>query len=220
MAMDVFMSVGRTTSDEQEQFVEAVETWLRVHELRPVALGRNEWSSEQPLKAIRKRMEACAGTVIVAFERTHIHEGIDRGVPGGGGSLADRGLPTVWNQVEAAMAHTLGHPLLVIVEEGLVSEGLFEARYDWMVQWLPLEADALETAKCVGILEDWKGQLVPPTTPVPVTGEDGPEDITGKTIGEILGQLRPGQFRALVVGTVGTLVTIAGAAFSLGVKFG
>jgi len=219
MAIDVFLSAGRTTTPEQEQFVKAVETCLLAHELRPVALGRNEWSSEQPLRAIRKRMERCSGSVIVAFERIQIREGVDRGRPEEENLLQDRSLPTVWNQIEAAMGHTLGLPLLVIVEQGLISEGLLEARYDWMVQWLPLDPAQLGTPECLGIIGDWKRRVVafdeqrePPEEPAP--------DISGKTIGQILGELRPGQSRALVIGVISTLTAIAGTAFSLGVKLG
>jgi hypothetical protein len=220
MAIDVFLSVGRTTSPEQEQFVKAVEGCLLAEGVRPVALGRNEWSSEQPLRAIKKRMEACSGSVIIAFERTHIDDGKDRGRQEGEDRLRDRGLPTVWNQIEAAMGHTLGHPLLVIVEKGLISEGLLEARYDWMVQRLPLEPAQLETQECLGIIRDWKRQVVAHHEQRAPLEKPAPTDITGKTIGEIVGELRPGQFRALVVGIIGALAAIVGTAFSVGVKVG
>jgi hypothetical protein len=220
MPVEVFLSVGRTTSPEQEQFVKAVEGCLLAHDVRPVALGRNEWSSEQPLRAIRKRMEACSGSVIIAFERTHITDGTDRGRTESEGSLRDRGLPTVWNQIEAAMAHTLGHPLLVIVEKGLISEGLLEAKYDWMVQWLALEPAQLETKECLGIIGDWKRQVLERHEQRRTREEPQARDLTGKTIGEIVGELRPGQFRALVVGTIGALTAIAGTAFSVGVRVG
>ena len=59
---------------------------------------------------------------------------MDLGKPEGANLLENEGLPTVWNQIEAAMAYTLGRPLLVIVEDGLVSEGLLEGKYDWIVQ--------------------------------------------------------------------------------------
>jgi hypothetical protein len=220
MAIDVFLSVGRTTSPEQEQFVKALEGSLLAHELHPVALGRNEWSSEQPLRAIRERMETCSGSVIVAFERTHIREGVDRGRSESDNLLSERGLPTVWNQIEAAMAHTLGHPLLVIVEDGLVSEGLLEARYDWMVQWLPLDPAALETAECRGIIDDWKRRVVATHEQRTPGDEQAPSDIGDRTIGEIIGELRPGQLRALLIGTATMVTAIAGTAFSVGVRLG
>jgi hypothetical protein len=220
MATDVFMSVGRTTSEEQEEFVRAVEAALRAQGLNPVALGRNKWSSERPLTAIQKLMSSCSGSVIVAFERTHIAEGVDRGREGTSKVLRERGLPTVWNQIEAAMAASLGQPLLVIVEDGLISEGLLVAGYDWIVQWLRLDAAELRRPDSLGIIGDWKARVVAfeqGRTPAEV--ETSP-DITGRTIGDIIGDLRPGQFRGLVVGTVTALTAIAGTAFGLGARFG
>jgi hypothetical protein len=46
--------------------------------------------------------------------------------------------------------------------------------------------------------------------------ERGAEDIAGKTLAEILGQLKPGQLRALIAGCIAVL----GAAFTLGVTIG
>jgi len=48
--------------------------------------------------------------------------------------LSEIKLPTTSNQVEAAMTCSRDHPLKVIVESGLKSEGLLEQGYDWHVQ--------------------------------------------------------------------------------------
>src|SRR3984893_8042985 len=57
----------------------------------------------------------CYGAVVLAFERTRIELGVSR--PGAKSEkvLKDVRLPTVWNQIEAAMAYTSGLPLLVLV---------------------------------------------------------------------------------------------------------
>jgi hypothetical protein len=168
-----------------------------------------------------KRLESCAGAVIIAFERTHVSEGVDRGRPVPENALRDRALTTVWNQIEAAMAYTLGRPLLVIVEEGLVSEGLLGARNDWSVQWLPLDPARLETAEFLGSVGDWKRSVLALSEQRnKVESSKLEPDITGKTVGQIVGELRPGQFRALVAGTADALAAIATTAFSLGAKLG
>lgn len=220
MTTTAFLSVGRTTSPEQEQFVKAVEAWLFANDVRPVALGRNDWSSEQPLKAIKERMETCDGAVVIAFERTHISEGVDRGKPEGENFLENEGLPTVWNQIEAAMAHTLGHPLLVIVEEGLVTEGLLEGKYDWIVQSLPLDPARLETPQSLGILADWKALAVNSRDGRQAKATGTVVDVDTMKVGQILGSLDWRQTKTLIVAVVGALTAIVATAFSLGVKFG
>jgi hypothetical protein len=222
VAIDVFLSVGQTVTKEQEAFVSAIERCLLEHDLRPRTLGRNEWSSRQPLQAIKERMDECAGSVIVAFERLHIADGTEKRGSDAARPMRDEVRTTIWNQMEAAMAYALGHPILVLAQEGIWVEGVLEPR-DWAVQWLGLDPGELETAECVGVIDDWKKHVVAFSehrAKEATVGEEDGKDVGDKTIGEILGQLRPGQFRALVVGVVSTLAAIAGTAFSLGVKFG
>ena len=110
------------------------------------------------------------------------------------------------------MAYSLGKPLLIIGEAGLRDEGLLESRYDWFVQWLPLEVEALGTPECVGIIEDWRRRVLQ----TEASHDPADKNIGEKTIGELFGELRPGQARALVIGSIGLIA----AAFSLGVTFG
>jgi hypothetical protein len=212
VAIDVFLSVGRTANEEQERFVAAVERCLLEHGLQPHALGRRDWSSVQPLQAVHQLMQRCAGTAVVSFERLHITQGRDVGATSPEGDLADTGLPTVWNQIEATMAYTHGHPLLVFAQDGLRSEGLLESRYDWMVQWMELDPDALQRNPCLGMVKDWRERVVTfheSRTAVP-QGRDA--DLANRTVAEILGELRPGQLRALI----GVCITVLVAAFTLG----
>lgn len=219
MAVDVFLSVGRTSTPEQEAFVAAVERCLLEHGLQPHTLGRSDWSSAQPLKAIRELMERCSGAAVIAFERVHIADGVDLADRDRDRKINNAGLPTIWNQIEATMAHLLGLPLLVFVEEGLRSEGLLESRYDWMVQWIDLDPAALQRNPCMGMVEDWTTRVLDvhetrSTSPPPA--EPATQDIADRTLGEILGQLKPGQLRALIAGCIAVL----GAAFTLGVTIG
>ena len=222
MALDVFMSVGQTSTEEQETFVAAVERCLLEHDLRSRTLGRNEWSSQQPLQAIKERIEGCDGTLIVAFERLYVADGVEKRGSSAERAIQDERRTTIWNQMEAAMAYALGHPLLVLAEHGVRAEGVLEP-HNWAVHSMPFNPEELRTAQFLGILEDWKQHVASFSERRALTGarsEDKRPELVDRTIGEILGELRPGQFRALVVAVVSTLAVIAGTAFSLGVKFG
>jgi hypothetical protein len=116
MATDIFLSVGRTATKSQKEFVERVELLLAKEGF---SIKRAIFSAVQPLKKISEVMQTCSGAVIIAHERLFIEEAIElRGsekpIP-----VKKVKLPTVWNQIESAMAYTLDLPLLVICVVGL-----------------------------------------------------------------------------------------------------
>ena len=159
MSLDVFLSIGTPWKKEQERFVGALETFLRERGLNPRALGRSEWSNERPLHFIHRVMSECTGTVVIAYERVRITSGSERRGHADEKLLSDAVLPSVWNQIEAAMAYELGHPLLVIAEDGLRHEGLLEDGHDWVVQRLPLRPSAFEGPAFQDAFRGWKAQV-------------------------------------------------------------
>ncbi len=70
--MKVFLSEGRTSNEAKDNLVQRIEDTLRLHGFTPQTVGRNYFSSLQPLKAVSTLMNECVGSVIVAFERTFI----------------------------------------------------------------------------------------------------------------------------------------------------
>lgn len=159
MKKKIFLSVGRTSTYEQEDFVREVEKYIENQGLIPQTLGRTYWSSLQPLRAVGELMRECCGTVVIALERIHIKSGIQRRGSLNQQPLQSINLTTVWNQIEAAMAYTLGHPLLVIVEKSVKDEGLLEQGYDWYVNSIDLNVAALHQREFVGVFADWKRRV-------------------------------------------------------------
>jgi hypothetical protein len=160
-------------------------------------------------------MNTCSGTVVIALERTYFPSGIDKRGGPKESPLANVILPTPWNQIEAAMAYSKGHPLMVIVEEGLKSEGLLEKGYDWYVQSVRLIPASLATPEFNGVLASWKEQVSArkvdaSNTPVP----QAPKAATDMTIGELVSGMRPSQLWSLL----GTLAALVAGAFALGAK--
>jgi hypothetical protein len=142
--MDVFLSVGRTSTPEQNTFLLALESLLAKNQLRPRTVGRTDFVAQKPLKTILEVMQQCSGTVVVAFERFHFDQGAEYPNSPNSTSLENIYLPTVWNQVEAAMAYSLGQPLLAIANSKLRNEGLLEEGYDWFVKWLEFTPESLD----------------------------------------------------------------------------
>ena len=77
MGRKIFVSVGRTSTPAQQDFVCAIEERLRAEGLIPCTVGRNTWTAGAPLKKVVDLMTECVGVVIIALERTYYPEGIE-----------------------------------------------------------------------------------------------------------------------------------------------
>jgi hypothetical protein len=160
MTKYIFLSVGRAATEEQENFILAVEQLLEEHGLRHRTIGRTDYTTEKPIEKIMSAMRGCSGTIIIAFDRLAFKRGIE--LPNGRNSkpLVDVHLPTVWNQIEAAMAYTLGHPLLAIADSNLRNEGFLEDGYDWFIRWVKPAPESLHTAEFLIAFEKWKEKVM------------------------------------------------------------
>ena len=207
--LNVFVSVGGTANDTQEAFVQAVERRLRAEGLVPHTVGRNTFSTDAPLKTVTELLDRCAGTVVIALERSYFPTGLDKRGGPKESALAEVRLPTPWNQIEAAMAFSRGHPLMVIVEHGLKSEGLLERGREWNVQWVKVEEAALATTEFNGVLASWKQKMQQAPKPGPARKSPGE-----MTVGELIGALKPAQLWSLL----GALAALLSGAFALGGK--
>lgn len=205
----IFVSVGSTCNQQQEDFVKAVEERLRSEGLVPQTVGRNTFSSDAPLKAVTELMDKCAGIMVIALERTYYPAGIEKRGSRSEKALVNVRLPTPWNHIEAAMAYSRNLPIFAVVQEGLRSEGLLEPGYDWYVLSIPLDQSRLNSAQFNGILNSWKEKLNKPNQIRPA-GINAAE----MTVAELLGSLRPLQLWSLI----GTIVAVIGGAFTLGLK--
>ena len=180
MNTKIFLSVGRTFTPQQEIFVSTLENFLTSQGFTPQTVGRTYFSSQQPLKAVMELMDECAGSIILAFERTQIVQAFEKRGSKDERQIADLKLPTVWNQIEATIAYSKGHPLLVIVENGLKAEGLLEQGYDWYVQSVPLSQDALSGREFQGMFSDWKRRVeLNAAAKLDPKGSAGPKAQTG-----------------------------------------
>jgi hypothetical protein len=211
----IFVSVGATATPEQEDFVRAVEDRLRSEGLTPHTVGRNTFSSDAPLKAVTQLLKTCTGTVVIALERSYFPAGVSKRGGPNEAPLKEVRLPTPWNQIEAAMAYSAGHPLLVIVQVGILNEGLLEQGYDWYVQEVRLEGSALASMEFNGVLASWKSKVLEqkpaaePASDAPAS--KAPQDMT---IGELLGGLKPAQLWSVLA----ALAALIAGAFVVGGK--
>lgn len=156
----IFLSIGTTANKLHQQLADTVESYVKMHDLLPQTVGRTYFSSKQPLVAIKELMHECAGSIILAYERTHLVEAVDKRGSENERQLTGLNLPTVWNQIEATMAYTLGHPLLVLAEQGMKYEGLLEPNYDWYVMYIKPEENLLTSNEFQMVFADWKRRVL------------------------------------------------------------
>ena len=109
------------------------------------------------------------------------------------------------------MAYSRNHPLMVIVESGLKSEGLLERGNDWYVQWVKPEAAALSTTEFNGVLASWK-QMMLQAPKMPTLSKTASE----LTVAELVGGLKPSQLWS-VLGALAVLIAGAFASESCSV---
>ena len=210
--LNVFISVGGTSTQKQEQFVLAIEKRLRSEGLIPNTVGRNKFSSDAPLKTINSLMDECSGTIVIALERTYFPNGLEKRGGEKEIKLHEVRYPTPWNQIEAAMAYSRSQPLMLIIEHGLKSEGLLEKGYDWYVMWVEPNKDSLVTSEFSGVLSDWKKKVEAYDKNKIDKTEKNKKDPAELTFGELFSNLKTSQLWGILT----ALATLIGGAFALG----
>ncbi len=207
----VFISKGTVATDAQRAFVDAVLEMLDTVGMSARIMYENEWSHEQPLRAIKKVMRECDGAVIIAFTRTQFDEGVElkknRVIP-----ISNIKLPTTWNHIEASMAYSFDLPILVVAENGLKPEGLIENGYDWRVYWTDLHPDVVKSDSFKGFLQSWK-KSVEEKKPTSLSAE---VDLSKVSVGKLVSMLSLPQLWSLV-GVLATVIAlIASSSYKLG----
>jgi len=216
MTPKVFISTPSKGNALRERAKERIFNELRKAGLDPRQMEKNEWSSEQPLKAIRKVIAECHGIVVLAFVQ-HVIPRTDakvaRQVVGDHPPGKEIKLPTVWNQIEATMAYTSDLPLLIIGEEGMEQEGLLE-EYDWKVFPTTLNSKDFESEKFAGYLGSWKKLVF---AHVESDARSTPKlDPSKITVGELVRQLTIPQFWSIASALITLLIAVATVGYKVG----
>jgi hypothetical protein len=164
----IFISMGTPYTDHYSQFRDELESFLRDNcKCDPVIIGKTEYPSGSPLEAIRNTMRGCHGVLVVAYERNFLEAGFEK--RGGTAQKKLNGLSytTAWNHIESAMAFSLGLPLYIICQHGLVEDGLIETKLDWYVQQADIARGSIFRPEVSGSLQSWVSARVFPRASSP-----------------------------------------------------
>jgi len=153
----IFLSVGHTHNVTQRKYLDALVLYLRRNGISAETLGETFWSIQAPLIPIQHKMLEVYGAAILAMERSHLIRGVyEQGSPSER-TVVDQYYATVWNHIEAAMAYQLKLPLLILKEEKLVAEGMFDPGiHEWLiVQIKPNNPYELKLNPIKGFINSW-----------------------------------------------------------------
>ncbi|SEO73128.1 hypothetical protein SAMN05192574_111161 [Mucilaginibacter gossypiicola] len=212
----VFISVGGTSTPQQEDFVKSIEDRLRSENLIPNTIGRNTFSSDSPLKSIKSLMDECSGILVIALERTYFESGIEKRGSVNEVTLSATKFATPWNQIESAIAYAKNLPILVIVEDGIRAEGLLEKGNDWYVMTAKLNQSSLSTVEFNGVLASWKNKVealnIGKNDAAAQKKKVVPDELT---IGDLVSNMKPAQ----LWGVLGAIIALMAAIFVIGQHF-
>lgn len=203
----VFISVGGTANTQQEDFVRLIEDRLRSENLIPSTIGRNNFSADSPLKAVKDLMNECSGILVIALERTYFEKGKEKRGGTQETDLAQIKFATPWNQIESGMAYAKDLPILVILEEGIRAEGLLEKGYDWYVMKVALNQNSLTTQEFNGVLSSWKTKVENHSINLQAkaSAKINPSEIT---VGELITNMKPSHLWSVLAAIAALMVAI------------
>ena len=103
--------------------------------------------------------------------------------------LVNEKYPTIWNQMEAAMAFGLDLPLLMIIEFGLKQEAMLKDRLEYRALLTDLSPEFFNTEEFKGIFLHWK---------IKIEGSQKSKNIDIKSliVGMLLRSLTPSQLES------------------------
>jgi hypothetical protein len=119
----VFLGVPAVLAASQQEHVEQWLGWLDNHAVEVVRLPRDGYSKD-PWSALMRLLSRTDGTILLGFRQLDAQAATWR--PCSSEEADGVGWWTSpWLQLEAGMAIGIGHPLLVVPEDG-VEEGVFK----------------------------------------------------------------------------------------------
>jgi hypothetical protein len=213
-SLAIFVSCGTPYQQTQEKFIDAVEAHLRSHGCTPITVGRSKYSVRQPAEAARDCIAECRGAIVIAFERVRTLKAVEYPNSAKEKSLPPESHPTIWNQMESAMAYSKDIPILTFVQTGIKRQGMLSNRLEWGAIEADLSPDVLRTEEFRQVFNEW---LLRVTTKAKL--KDKELNIDDIKISTVLTQLNAKQAWAAIVIAFGIVSGVATTAFKLGQTF-
>lgn len=118
---EVFISRPNWVPSEFEDGLKFFYNLLKASNLNPRTIGQSDFPSKSPLDEVINLLKKCEGTIVLGIPQIFISEGFIKEEK----ITNNIQLGTEWNQIEAALAHSLRQPLLIIHDKS-VKRGIFD----------------------------------------------------------------------------------------------
>lgn len=142
MKIPVFVSSPTLLSDSQRSVRQSIFSVLGNLNLEPRALGQSDYPTDLPLREVYVIAKHCAGGVILGFSQFFTSEGVSKPGTAKEKKIANVSYPSPWNHLEAGVLFSLGLPLLVFREEGIVGGVFDDGVTDVFVHPMPRDAES------------------------------------------------------------------------------
>ena len=126
--LPVFLSVGGVHRLDQEQFMQCLRAEMRILGVDLRVVPPDAFSTNAPFDQIHGVIAACRAALVVGLERRHAYAVFERERSDDERILYEQFTSTGWNHIEGAIASALKIPVLVLREDHIHAEGIFEAR--------------------------------------------------------------------------------------------
>lgn len=119
--MDIFLSRPTWIHDSYQTGLRTLNTQLKNLGIIPRTLGISDYPSKAPLDEVIELMGKCQGAIVLGIPQISVTAGLFKA-----NSIDNPfDLATEWNHLEAALAYSLGLPIVIIKHES-VSRGIFD----------------------------------------------------------------------------------------------
>lgn len=152
---EVFVSVGHGLTPDEEAFVQRVKAFLARKDIHAVVIERQTQMIRDPIGRIRSAIGHADGTLVIAIERFRAEDMVEFPRSPHAIACGAARLPTVWNQIEAAMALQAGLPLLILVEERITSQGIIDPTIHPVTPFSLRPADGELPQPVLDALDQW-----------------------------------------------------------------
>ena len=151
--MDIFLSRPTWAHESFSPGLKTLGTLLGNLGVVPRTLGVSDYPSKAPLDEVIELMEKCQGAIILGIPQIHVSAGLVKS-----SEITEQfELATEWNHLEAALAYSIGLPIVVIkhttVCRGIFDRGVLNA----FVHSVDMTAPAWSMEQSInGSLQQWK----------------------------------------------------------------
>jgi hypothetical protein len=118
----VFLSVASPFQDDQQNYIDKLKLYFKENGILLDSL--TEWNDHDPLVPVLDQMRNCSGCLVLALERYHVKEGVEKRGSHQEIKIENKSYTSPWLHIETALARSLNLPLIILKDSSLINEGL------------------------------------------------------------------------------------------------